>query len=89
MLALGSMREKTFNIRLSAEEWARLDSLTEFHGVTAAGLIRMLLKQEERRVAGESRAASDLRSDHVKTKAAAASERPPSKKRRPAKRTTR
>lgn len=64
-----AMREKTFNVRFNEEEWARLDTISGFHGVTAAGLIRMLLKQEERRIAAES-SGSDLRWHHVKNQAA-------------------
>lgn len=47
MVETDSVREKTFNIRFSEEEWARLERLTEAKGVNAASLIRMLLKQEE------------------------------------------
>jgi len=41
------MREKTFNIRFSDEEWERLDRLSSQHGINAASLIRMLLKQAD------------------------------------------
>lgn len=41
-------REKTFNIRFSEEEWARLEKLCAFHGVNAAAVLRMLMKKEER-----------------------------------------
>jgi hypothetical protein len=42
------MRERMFTMRLSAEESARLDALAEHYGLNAAGLIRMLLKKEQR-----------------------------------------
>ncbi len=45
-------REKTFNIRFSEEEWARLDFLARHYGLSAASLIRMLLKQQEENVQG-------------------------------------
>jgi hypothetical protein len=41
------MREKTFNIRFSEEEWERLDRLSTERGINAASLIRMLLKQAD------------------------------------------
>jgi predicted DNA-binding protein len=41
------MREKTFNIRFSEEEWERLDRLSAAHGLNAASLIRMLLKHAD------------------------------------------
>lgn len=41
-------REKTFNIRFSEDEWARLEKLCAFHGINAAALLRMLMKKEER-----------------------------------------
>lgn len=44
------MRAKLFNIRLSDEEWARVESLCEHYGLNAAGLFRMLLRKEEREV---------------------------------------
>jgi hypothetical protein len=43
-------RERTFNIRLSEEEWARLDFLATHYGLNAAAMIRMLLKKEENEV---------------------------------------
>lgn len=39
-------RAKTFNIRFSDEEWRRLDRVAEHYALTAAGVIRMLLKRE-------------------------------------------
>lgn len=41
-----SARAKTFNIRFSDEEWARLDIVSGHYGITAAGVIRMLVKRE-------------------------------------------
>lgn len=38
-------REKLFNMRMSAEEWERLDSLAKHYGLNAAGVIRMLIKE--------------------------------------------
>ena len=40
-------RPTSFNIRLSEEEWARLDRLKSHYGINAAGIIRMLLKRED------------------------------------------
>lgn len=37
-------REHLFNMRMSDEEWARLDSLAKHYGLNAAGVIRMLVK---------------------------------------------
>lgn len=47
MVNVEGMREKTFNIRFSDEEWERLDRLSSQHGINAASLIRMLLKQAD------------------------------------------
>jgi transposase len=41
------VRAKTFNIRFSDEEWTRLDAIASHYGITAAAVIRMLLKREE------------------------------------------
>ena len=62
------VRAKTFNIRFSDEEWARLDALAEHHGLNAAGLIRHLLKKEERLI-GLASSGSDARWAHVKEEA--------------------
>jgi hypothetical protein len=40
------VRAKTFNIRFSDEELARLDLVAEHYALTAAGVIRMLVKRE-------------------------------------------
>lgn len=40
------VRAKTFNIRFSEEELARLDAVANHYALTAAGLIRMLVKRE-------------------------------------------
>lgn len=37
-------------MRLNDEEHARLDALAKHHGLAAAGLLRMLLRKEEREV---------------------------------------
>jgi hypothetical protein len=47
------VREKLFTMRMSAEEWQRAEALAEHHGLTVAGLFRLLLKKEERAVAAE------------------------------------
>jgi predicted DNA binding CopG/RHH family protein len=47
------MRERMFTMRLSEEESTRLDKLAAHYGLNAAGLIRMLLKKEERGLASE------------------------------------
>ena len=44
-------RGKVFNVRLSDEEWERVNRLADGYGLSAASLFRMLLKAEERRVA--------------------------------------
>lgn len=41
------VREKQINMRLSEEEAARLDFLTEHYGINTSALLRMLLKKEE------------------------------------------
>ena len=41
-------RSKQFNIRLNKAEWAQISFLAEYYGISAASVIRMLLKQEER-----------------------------------------
>ena len=40
------MRERLFNIRMNAEESTRLESLATHYGLSAAGVVRMLLKRE-------------------------------------------
>ena len=40
------VRAKTFNIRFSEEELARLDLVAQHYALTAAGVIRMLVKRE-------------------------------------------
>jgi hypothetical protein len=40
------MREKMFTIRMSEEETARLEGLAKHYGLTAAGVIRMLVKRD-------------------------------------------
>ena len=43
-------REKLFNMRMSDEEWARLETLAEHYGLNAAGVIRMLVKADTDRL---------------------------------------
>jgi hypothetical protein len=40
-------REKLFNMRMSAEEWARAERVAEHHALNVASLVRMLLKQAD------------------------------------------
>jgi hypothetical protein len=44
-------REKLFNMRMSAEEWARLEGLATHYGLNAAGVLRMLVKADADRLA--------------------------------------
>jgi len=41
-----SMREKQLNIRLSPEEAARLEAVAEHYSLSAAAVLRMLVKRE-------------------------------------------
>lgn len=59
-------REKTFNMRLTPEEWARFESVADRFGLPVASMIRMLVKNEE--AAALSRA-SESRWQHVKDEA--------------------
>lgn len=43
-------RTRTFNIRFSDDEWDRLARLTEHFGLTAAGVLRLLLMEKDREV---------------------------------------
>lgn len=47
-----SMREKLFTIRMTEEERERAERLANHHGLNVAGLLRMLLKKEEREIIG-------------------------------------
>ncbi len=38
-------RDKLFNMRMSAEEWARLEALANHYALNAAGVLRMLVKE--------------------------------------------
>jgi hypothetical protein len=49
-------RDNVFNMRLNDEELARMQALADHHGVDRAGLVRILLKKEERKL----RASGDL-----------------------------
>lgn len=44
------MRERTFHIRVSEEEWAKIVRLADHYALTVAALIRMLIKRELDRV---------------------------------------
>jgi hypothetical protein len=39
-------RERLFNMRMSDEEWSRIERLSAHYGLNAASVIRMLLKRE-------------------------------------------
>ena len=62
------VRAKLFNVRFSDEEWARLEALCNHYGLNAAGLIRMLLKKEEREVFAAREAAPPPSSPRVAPK---------------------
>jgi len=38
-------REKLFNMRMSADEWDRLEFLAQHYSLNAAGVVRMLVKE--------------------------------------------
>jgi len=40
-----NMREKTFNMRLTPEEWARFEAVADHYGLPVASMIRMLVKE--------------------------------------------
>lgn len=42
------VREKLFNMRMSVDEWERLDRLAKHYGLNAASMIRMLVMDRER-----------------------------------------
>jgi hypothetical protein len=46
------MREKTFNMRLTPEEWERFERVARHHEMTVAGVIRMLMKREDASAVG-------------------------------------
>jgi predicted DNA-binding protein len=49
-------REKLFNMRMSAEEWTRLEYLAKHYGLNAAGVLRMLVKGDVDRLHRETQA---------------------------------
>lgn len=51
------VRAKTFNIRFSQEELDRLEAVAQHYALTAAGLIRMLVKREADAIARDVPAA--------------------------------
>lgn len=48
-------REKLFNMRMSAEEWERLEGLAKHYGLNAAGVLRMLVKADFDRLQAEAK----------------------------------
>lgn len=48
------VRAKTFNIRFSEEEEARLELVAAHYAITAAGAIRMLIKREADAIAAKA-----------------------------------
>jgi len=40
------MRERLFNLRMSDDEFARLEAIASHYGINGAGVVRMLLKRE-------------------------------------------
>jgi hypothetical protein len=64
------MRDKTLSMRLSAEEWARFESVAEHYGLPVAFMIRMLVRKEEIAIQ-TSPAGGDTRWDFVKREAIA------------------
>lgn len=46
MVQIETMREKVFNMRMSAEEWARIEAVSSHYALNAAALIRYLVKRE-------------------------------------------
>jgi len=53
MQTVADVREKLFTIRMNDDETARLEMLAEHFGLTAAGVVRMLLKREADLVASQ------------------------------------
>ncbi len=53
MQSAQDMRERLFTMRMSEEEHVRLERVAVHYGLNAAGLIRMLLKREERTLGPE------------------------------------
>lgn len=49
-----TMREKQLNLRVSAEELARLELVAEHYGLNIAATIRMLAKREADRIAADA-----------------------------------
>lgn len=39
-------REKLFNLRVSAGEWARFEALAAHYGLSVASVVRMLVKRD-------------------------------------------
>jgi hypothetical protein len=58
-------REKLFNMRMSVEEWDRLDSLAKHYGLNAAGIVRMLVKERCDTLAVEIQGKIDAAKKHL------------------------
>ena len=57
MVDTASMRERLFTMRMSDEEYSRMEEVSKHYGLNAAGVIRMLVKREYDSL-GEARPAS-------------------------------
>jgi hypothetical protein len=47
---LDMTRDKTFNMRLTPDEWARFEAVAAAHELPVATVLRMLMKQEADRL---------------------------------------
>lgn len=56
-----TMREKMFNMRLSAEEAERLDRVAKHYGLNVSGVVRMLVKREDDRLEEEAARRNEAR----------------------------
>ena len=56
------VQRKMFTVRFSEEEQARLDLIASHYGLTAAGVLRMLLKREEDALRAAGKAPAKKRS---------------------------
>ncbi|HEY4013775.1 MAG TPA: hypothetical protein VGM06_10575 [Polyangiaceae bacterium] len=55
-------REKTFNMRLTAEEVQTFEMVAGHYGLPVASMLRMLVKKEHREILAESSVLADTRS---------------------------
>jgi uncharacterized membrane protein len=72
------MREKTFNMRLTPDEWERFERVAKRHEMTVAAVVRMLMKREDDsygRLAPETEMGAALASLAQAVRARAASKR--------------